>query len=489
MKQENKILTKLIFFILIIFSPSLIISQNSNDFNKISTDSLMKHVQVLCSDEASGRLPDTKGYDFVTQYCVNYFKQIGVKSLNNKKLNGYFQTFQLETNEIKLCNLSIINGANIKYDLKAGKDFSCRGFTGSGKGIVDVVFCGYGETHDGYNDYRGMDLKGKAVMIFKANPSFPSPDTSWGEFSIRRKVETAKKQGAVAVIFVSRANLANPQKSIGSTSHGEGIQNVDIPQFQVNVAWADTILEGTRYPLTRLDKLIENLKMPFSLFTKSKIEYEVVANYNPNATSHNIIGFVEGSNPVLKSEYIIISAHLDHVGMQGEVIYRGANDNASGSAAVLEIARIVASNPIKPARSILFVLFTAEEKGLVGSTFMASNLPIPKDKIVGMLNMDCIAFGDSIQVGNGEANPDWWKKVKEIDENSSKLMVEKTWNGGGADLSPFHNIGISGLYFVSKNSYTHLHLPSDTPETLNKKTFTDIVKLVYNSAMEKANTK
>lgn len=451
---------------------------------QVSINNLMNHVKFLCSDEMEGRLPGTPAYEKAANYCVNYFQSIGVKPIMHKSLNGYYQNFALETNVIESCNLALINGKGVKYILKNGSDFSCRGFTGSGKGIADVVFCGYGQAHDGYNDYRGMDLKGKAVVIFKANPPFDCPDTSWGSFSVRRSVDLAKKQGAVAVIFVSRPNVSNPQKPIGSTSHGEGVQNSDIPQFQLDIPWVDTLLLGTRYPLSRLDNLIANLKMPFSLFTPSKIEYDVKANYTPDAKVYNILGFIEGSDPVLKSEYIIVSAHLDHVGKQGENIYPGANDNASGSAAVLEIARLISESKIKPARSVVFVLFTSEESGLDGSNFLASNLPFPKEKIAVMFNMDCIAYGDSIQVGNGESHPNLWNRVKEIDSKQSNRMVEKTWKGGGADLSAFHNIGISGLYFVSKNSYTHLHLPSDKPETLNEKLFEDLVRLVYLSVLE-----
>lgn len=450
----------------------------------VSIENLMNHVRYFSSDELEGRLPGTSGYDKAANYCVNYFQSIGVKPIIHKTTNGYYQNFTLESYVIEKCSLTLINGIGLKYNLKVGRDFTCRGFTGSGKGISDVVFCGYGQAHDGYNDYRGMDLKGKAVVIFKSNPPFDSPDTSWGSFSIRRSVELAKKQGAAVVIFVSRPNVQNPQKPIGSTSHGEGVQNSDIPQFQLDIPWVDTLLLGTRYPLSRLDNLIANLKMPFSLFTPSKIEYDVQANYVKDAKAYNVLGFIEGSDPILKSEYVLVSAHLDHVGKQGDVIYPGANDNASGSAAVLEIARMISESKVKPARSVVFILFTAEESGMDGSNFMASNLPFPKEKISLMLNMDCIAFGDSIQVGNGESFPNLWNRVKEIDSKQSSRMVEQTWKGGGADLTPFHNIGIPGLYFVSKYSYTHLHLTSDKPETLNQKLYKDLVQLVFLSVME-----
>lgn len=445
----------------------------------VSMDSLMKHVDFFTSDILKGRLAGTQGYELAADYCVAYFEQLGLKKVNHSSVIAYNQSFKVESNEISECFVSVINPDGKKYSLKLGKDFVCRGFTGSGSGLVDLAFCGYGQNKEEYNDYRGVDIAGKAVILFKSNPPFSAPDTGWGDFSIRRQVVVAKEKGAVAVIFVSRPNLANPQKPIGSTSHGVGVHQADMPQFQIDIPWVDSLLFGTRYPLERLDRLTENLKMPFSLSAKSKIEYNVSAHYNPASDTRNLLAYVEGSDPVLKDEFVIVSAHLDHVGMQGNLIFPGANDNASGSSAVLELARLISKRDKKPSRSILFVLFSAEEKGLEGSTFMANNLPLPKEKIAAMYNMDCIAFGDSIQIGNGLSNPNLWNQMKELDAKNANLMTDRTWGGGGADLTPFYQIGIHGLYVATSYSYTHLHLPTDTPQTLNKKTYKEVVNLLY----------
>ncbi len=444
-----------------------------------SLDSLMKHVEILASDNFSGRLSGTSSYEKAADYCYTYFEIYGLKRIQHTSLTGFNQNFDIESNEIQECNLSIITQDGKKYNLKLGKDYSCRGFTGSSIGLTDVVFCGYGQNKDDYNDYRGVDVAGKAVILFKSNPPFAAPDSGWGSFSIRRQVQIAKEKGAKAVIFASRPNPTKPQMPIGSTAHGVGSHQADMPQFELDAVWVDTLLEGTRYPLERLDRLTVNLKMPFSLSAKSKVEFSVQASYNPAAKTRNLIAHIEGSDPHLKKEFIFVSAHLDHVGKQAHVVYPGANDNASGVAAVLELARLISISKKKPSRSIVFVLFSGEEKGLDGSRFMANNLPLPKEKIIAMYNMDCIAFGDSIQIGNGLSNPELWNKMKEIDSKHSRRMVEQTWSGGGADLTPFHQIGIPGLYVVSRYSYTHLHLPSDKPETLNKKTFFDVVNLVY----------
>ena len=166
--------------------------------------------------------------------------------------------------------------------------------------------------------------------------------------------------------------------------------------------------------------------------------------------------------------------------------FPGANDNASGSAGVIELAEAFQKSELKPRRSILFVLFASEEQGLFGAKHFVENTKIDSEKIVAMFNLDSIGSGDSIQVGNGKSSPELWSVARKIDKENFNLVVEDTWSGGGADLTPFYEIGIPGLYFVSKYSYDHLHLPTDTPETLNPELFESIVRLAYLTAREVA---
>ena len=116
---------------------------------------------------------------------------------------------------------------------------------------------------------------------------------------------------------------------------------------------------------------------------------------------------------------------------------------------------------------------------MLGATNYVKNPIFPLDKTVAILNMDCIGYGDSIQLGNGKSAPNLWNMAKEIDKNNANFTVQNTWNGGGADASPFHDKGIPALYFVTTNSYEHLHYMTDTPETLNQPLFENITKLAY----------
>lgn len=446
-------------------------------------DSLMKHVRFFASPGLKGRLPGDPGFDKAADYSMNSFRRYGIQNWTPSP-DAYKQYFKIDANHILAAQVVLqFNKENIS--LKAGSDFSVRGYSGSGHVDAEIIFCGYGDEETGYSDYENTDVKGKIVMIFKANAPYLNKTTP---FSIREKVDIAYRHGAKAVILVTQPNQKNPQKPIGSTMHGSGPMHTDVPQIQISVEMADKILAASGKKLSFWQSQTDSLKKSPALNTGCIAHLDVKADYKTEALTYNVIGLLPGTDSILKNEYIIISAHLDHVGYIGnEIIYPGANDNASGSSAVIEIARLFSISPAeKRKRSIVFVLFSCEEKGLVGSEFLAANLPVPTDKIVAMMNMDCIGYGDSIQVGNGLTCPTLWEKAKKISLSESLPMVSRTWKGGGADLTPFSAKQIPGLYFVTTNSYKFLHLPEDTPETLNQELYLKVVKLAFRLALETA---
>jgi len=379
----------------------------------------------------------------------------------------------------------------LKKEYKLGKDFVCRDLTGSGHFTVPVVFCGYGlsQPEIGYDDYTSVDVSGKIVLVFKPNPKWKMNDTSnWGSGYPRDKAKTAAQHGAVGLLIVSPPNDPNPQKTILSVLDGKSEQNENVPQLHIDIPVADELLQESGFTLRNLQTKIDSNKNSFSFLLKSTVEIEVHARYTKEQPTMNVVGLLEGADPLLKNEYLVVGAHLDHVGSQADEIYApGANDNASGSAAVLEMAKAFVNNSMKPKRSVIFVLFASEELGLIGSSYFINHTPIPIDKIVAMINLDCIGYGDSIQVGNGKSSPKLWNIARQLDSLNTKMMVQATWNGGGADAGPFHDKGIPAAYFVTTNSYAHLHYMTDTPETLNKSLFEKITKLAYLTAFEVAN--
>ena len=461
-------------------------AQNSTGLSEINKDDLIKNVKILTSPDFDGRLPGSEGYNKAAQFAADKLYELGLKFAGD---DLYFQYLNVEYNKIESPAVfkSIVDGDTVNGEI--GKDFVLRGFTGSNSFTLPVVFCGYGISRPDlhYDDYEGINVKNKIVIVFKQNPKWKNDDKDWGTNYPREKSLVAKKHGAKGILFISLPNDAKPQPLIGSVMHGEGEQPIDFPQLHISLDAANTLLSKTGFSISDCQTKIDEKKKPLSMNLTTKAQIEVSAIYEQNARTMNVIAMIEGSDLKLKDEYVIVGAHLDHVGSQADLLFPGANDNASGSAAVLEIAKAFTNGGLQPKRSIVFVLFASEEQGLNGAKHFVESWKKGYDKVAAMINMDCIGYGDSIQVGNGLSAPNLWEVANQIDETSFNSMVERTWKGGGADATPFHEKGVPCLYFVTTNSYDHLHLPSDKVETLNPVLYEKAVKLAHLTVMEIAN--
>lgn len=478
---------KILFFLLCVSTTVSAQSNLSSITGTIKGDDLLKTVEYLASTELAGRLPGHEGFQKAADFIKHEFINLHLKPGGDG--NDYFQKLNVEYNNIISEEPFTIIKDGKKLQFELGKDYSYRGFTGSGSLTAGVVFCGYGlsQPEIGYDDYAGIDVKDKIALVFKYNPSWKIDDKVFTKGNPREKAITAAQHGAIGILFVSFPNDEKPQVPIGSVINGEGEQMLNFPELHIDLPLADILFEESGYTLKELQTKIDQSKKTFSVPLKHQVEINVTTNYEKEKEVVNVVGILEGTDPQLKNEYLIIGAHLDHVGQQaGKIYYPGANDNASGSAAVLQIARTFAQSGIKPKRSIAFLLFASEEQGLHGSKFYAEHLPCNIENVAAMINMDCVGHGDSIQVGGGESAAILWNLAKELDSESDKLMITKTWKGGGADAEHFFQKGIPTIYFVTKNSYTHLHMLSDKPETLNKNLFEKITRLAFLTAYKVA---
>jgi hypothetical protein len=477
---------KTITVITIVFINLFTNAQNSTGLSEINKDDLIKNVRILTSPDFDGRLPGSEGYNKAAQFAADKFYELGLWYAGDDQ---FFQYLNVEYNKIESPAVfkTIVDGDTVNGEL--GKDFVLRGFTGSNKFTLPVVFCGYGISRPDlhYDDYEGINVKNKIVMVFKQNPKWKNDDKDWGTNYPREKSLVAKKHGAKGILFISLPNDEKPQSLIGSVMHGEGEQPIDFPQLHISLNSADRLLNKTGFSISDCQTKIDEKKKPLSMNLTTKAHIEVNAIYEKSSRTMNVVAMIEGSDPKLKEEYVIIGAHLDHVGSQAGLLFPGANDNASGSAAVLEIAKAFVKGGIQPKRSIIFVLFASEEQGLNGAKHFVESWKKGYDKIAAMINLDCVGYGDSIQVGNGLSAPNLWEIANQIDETSFNSMVDRTWNGGGADATPFHEKGVPSLYFVTTNSYDHLHLPSDKVETLNPVLYEKVVRLAHLTALEIVN--
>ncbi len=448
----------------------------------ITKAGLLDQVEALTSGAMNGRLPGTEGYRLAAELAAEHFADLGLQPGGDK---GFFQTLPIEANEVIGQPNFGISGAPDSYTL--GEDYVFRGFTGGGDYSAPVVFCGYGLSFPdrGYDDYADVDVEGKIVLVLKQGPGWALPDDGgWqGMSNPRPKARTAAAHGALAVLMIAKPNDKNPQPLIGSVMHGEGQHLKDVPQLQISQAVAAELLKNSDLSLSELQSRIDETQSPSSRPLELTVDLKVETRYQPAAETWNVVGILPGSDPDLSTEFLVLGAHLDHVGGQAEkALFPGANDNASGSAAVMEIAEAFVRAGQAPPRTLVFVLFAGEEQGLIGSQYYADNPVRPLESTVAMMNFDCIAHGDSIRVGGGKSAPLLWGRTLQLDAVAENLMIPGTWRGGGADATPFFNQGLPTLYFVTTNTYTHLHRTSDRVQTLNGDLFQAITRLGYRTA-------
>jgi hypothetical protein len=458
----------------------------------LGRSALMQTVERLASPELQGRLAGSSGYMKAAREMAERFRRVGLSpgGEDDSGARGYFQDLAVEYTEIEACRLALLGPDGAARELRLGPDFTCRGFTGSGDFAGPVVFAGYGlsKPGKGYDDYAGVDVRGKVVLAFKEAPPFTVDSLGWGSAPLPRpKGLVAAEHGALALLLVSRPHQPHPQKPIASTLEGEGREDESFPRLQVDVPVAAEMLRSSGLDLAQIQALIDSTKTPHSSPLTAGVRIGVKARYHAQQPTVNVVGILEGSDPDLKDEYVVLGAHLDHVGSQGGGVYfPGANDNASGAAAVVGIAEAFALGGARPKRSLIFGLWSSEESGLQGAKRFVADPPVPRGRIVAYLNFDCVGHGDSIQVGGGKAYPKLWQIARDLDAAGPRLTVAETWGGGGADAAPFEEAKIPNLYFASKFSYTHLHLASDTPATLNPALLEAVARLGYATALEVA---
>lgn len=454
----------------------------------ITAGGLLADVTTLAGPEFSGRLAGSPGYEAAARWAARRFDRAGLHPGGDD--GTYLQRLPIEYNVIEGApSLVVTVGDSTRLEASLGDDFTCRGFTGSGTVDAPVVFVGYGlsEPDRGYDDYAGVDVAGKVALMVKPNPGWQPDSTGWaaGSSSPRHRAATARAHGAAAVMWfdIPRADDWAPYRGpIGSVMHGDGEQLTDMPHLELHVDLADRLLGGAG-EARRLRAAIDSLRAPVSRALDATASLSVRAAYDPSRETCNVVGILPGSDPALAGEALVIGAHLDHVGRQSaDVYYPGANDNASGAAAVLALAEAFAGMEQAPRRSVVFVLFAGEESGLVGAAWHADHPAFAADRTVAMFNLDCVAHGDSIRIGGGESNPDMWRLARDLDAQHANLTVAATWKGGGADATPFFNAGIPTLYWVTTRSYDHLHATTDTPATLNGDLYRELARLCFRTA-------
>lgn len=364
---------------------------------KVQPDSIRAHIKFLADDRLKGRLPGTPGYQQAADYVISKYKSMGLIPAGENQT--FIQTVKLRRAKLnKDETRATFTNATSSKDLEFGNDYvAYPNYEEPNVTLTaPLVFAGYGisEPEFGYDDYAGIDAKGKIVVLVSGAPDkFPSTVRAH-VMNRNTRVKTALEKGAVGVIL--RGPPTGLQNQVYSIVNSGSVATVDNTLSGLKFSGSiSQQLFGTMLNMTtdEIAKILLSLKegKPSSFELQSSLQVKVTTTYS-DSDSYNIIGKITGSDRTLKDEYVVYSAHLDHVGVgtpvKGDSIYNGAHDNASGVSCILEVARVYSALKQKPKRSILVVMVTSEEMGLLGSAYFASHPTVPKEKMVANVNMD-----------------------------------------------------------------------------------------------------
>ena len=344
-----------------------------------------------------------------------------------------------------------------------------------------------------YDDYEGIDVKDKIVIVFRNTPEPKVPHSEFDKYSpLRKKASVARDKGAAAIIFINPYDENKTLDDLVEFNFDRGGSITDFSVVSIKRNIVEGIFKDEGINLKDVyDKIIET-KKPSSTELKNSSANISTEVKEVEATSWNVGGILEGNDPKLKNEWIIIGAHFDHLGMGGDgslyrgdepQIHNGADDNASGTTGVLELAEKFTSVKDQLKRSVAFFTFSGEELGLLGSNYLANNLPFPVEDAIVMINMDMIGrLKDSSLIVYGTGTSSNWKDI--LNENND-YGFKLTFNDEGygpSDHSSFYGNKIPVLFFFT-GTHEDYHKPSDDAEKINLEGEKIVLDYVYEIAM------
>lgn len=470
-----------------------------------SAATLQKHVSYLASDELDGRRTGTPGANEAAKYIAKEFERLGLRpapATDSRKINvmsaRYLQTFPyIGSVELDKNNVLSVRG-NETLNFRVGEDWIPLGISINKKlDLTEVVFAGYGITANelNHNDYNGTYSKTQVAVIQKGTPDGDNPHSKFTTAGqLRFKVAAAQNAGVGALLIVSSED--DLKNDALAKLHYDNAGLAGIPVAVISKQTAEKITNAKQLTLAT----------------------DVI---RADVPAYNVIGVIEGSDPVLKNEYIVIGAHYDHLGRGGEgslaprpgEIHHGADDNASGTAGVIELARIFSTQRPKLKRTLVFIAFGGEEEGLLGSNYYVNHPLVPLDKTVAMINMDMIGrMKDRKLVIGGVGTAKEWREfitqanmsqkttiaansgspapkgvpivvsangrpIMTVDPNGAFELTMNEDGYGPSDHSSFYSKQIPVLFFWT-GTHNDYHKPSDTFEKINYNDEARILSLV-----------
>ena len=499
MTELKKLLPLSLFFVLTAAFTGVSSFRDEPGEKEITKSDIMKHITYLASDELAGRFPGTEGDVLTRNYISEEFEKYKLMPAGD---NGFVQSFEMYTHVRLSGNNSlniVVSGDDKKYEVE--KDFTPYGFSGSGIVSGEIAFVGYGiSTPDGkYDDYKdkngnALDVSGKILLMMRYSPGGSDPHSNpFEQFeSSRFKAMKAKELNAAGVILFNGPNAGEEDK-LARMTFDNVLKDVGLPVISCRREAIVRILEANGLDIKTIQEGIDNSKTPNSILLKNA-SAELETNVEPvKVITDNIVGFLEGTDPILKKEVIVIGAHKDHLGFghygslysgTDKQIHNGADDNASGTSGMLEIAQKLSAEKKNLKRSYLFLAFGGEEAGLLGSSYFTNSDIFKERNVVAMLNMDMIGrlADDKLIVYGTGTSPFWSNSLDSLNSNYNFKMTFSEEGGGRSDHASFYNKDIPVLHFFT-GTHKDYHSPSDDIELINQEGAAKVTSMVYDVAV------
>lgn len=491
------------FCLIVVASLSLLASAHSE---VIEFDSALyqSHIDYLTSAELGGRLAGTPGSALAAEYLASKYIEFGLAPGNG---DGYFQEFEF-TSGVELADGNsldwLTHGQAIPLDIAI--DYTPLFFSPNGEVEGGLVFAGYGISaadSEGYDDYEGLDVEGKVVVVLRHEPQTEDPEHFGGRrptsmSDLRYKAFNARKHGAIAMLVVTGPldRVADEEDKLMEVRRSDVYGESAIPAAHVKRGKIEEVMGffggNLEEMQARMDDELEPQALDMSYIT-ARLVTSLKKRYT---TTRNVIAILPGEE--LPGEYVIIGAHYDHIG-HGEIgstlsneeleklpwkerIHPGADDNASGCAGTIELARHFASRGGNR-RTLVFMNFGAEELGILGSLHYVKNPIFPLERTVAMFNLDMIGrVSEGVITLQGMGTALEWQEIVDAVAEESELTLKRFDDGvGGSDYTSFYGKEIPVLNFFS-GIHTDYSRPSDTADRINSKDAVEVLEIVANLA-------
>lgn len=454
--------------------------------HSIHSSTLFEYVKELASDKYWGRLTGTEGYNASARWVISHFKKWGLAPAgdNNTYLQAFTHPYTLVYPDCFVCLHIPQNDKEIKKFYRYEDEYIPGSTSDSGEVTAEVIYVGYGITAPelGFDEYKGLDVKGKIVLMEREAP-VPSNRIEvfkkWRPYSFHQyKLENAAKHGAKGMLY--NYPISNPNNSFA-----KGFIYSHVGDVVVNDIFAGT---GKVHKDVVAD-IRENLQ-PRSFATGKTFTIKNTTEHFADGTSYNVVAKIEGSDPQLKDEIILIGGHLDHLGRCYEIM-PGANDNASAVAVMMGLAEAIQNSPVKPRRTILFNCFGAEEQGVAGSKFYVENPVFPLEKTICLINMDGVGAGDKLSALAAKNYPELWDYFARANEKYIHRIINTSFFANNArprlDAARFMWAGVPSISLNAYGSRSYYHVTKDNIAIITPEIMEDLCQLLFVAVLDLAN--